>query len=157
MPRLTRSKEPAVISRRDLTIVALSVAATLSVTAIAASKAPVMGSVAIDWESVPVQQEEVRAVRQFMRAPTATLDELELHVTTLQPGTTSHAPHKHPNEELVIVKEGTVEVLVDGQLKRVGPGSVVFNASNQMHSLRNVGSGPATYHVINFKTRQSGL
>lgn len=143
------------ISRRDLAIIVLSVTATLSVTAIAASKAPALGSTAIDWQSVPVQQEEVRAVRQFMRAPTATLDELELHVTTLQPGTTSHAPHKHPNEELVIVKEGTVEVLVDGQLKRVGPGSVVFNASNQMHSLRNVGDGPATYHVINWKTPAS--
>jgi quercetin dioxygenase-like cupin family protein len=147
-----RFRSPAVISRRDLTIVALSVTATLSVTAIAASKTPVMGSTAIEWQSVPVKQEEVRAVRQFMQAPTATLDELELHVTTLQPGTASHAPHKHPNEELVIIKEGTVEVLVDGQLKRVGPGSVVFNASNQMHSLRNVGDGPATYHVINFKT-----
>lgn len=140
------------ISRRDLTIVALSVTATLGATAIAASKAPTLGSVAIDWQSVPVKQEEVRAVRQFMQAPTATLDELELHVTTLQAGTTSHAPHKHANEELVIIKEGTVEVLVDGQMKRVGPGSVVFNASNQMHSLRNVGSGPATYHVINWKT-----
>ena len=140
------------ISRRDITVIALSVTATLGVTAIAAPKPPIMGSVAIDWQSVPVQQEEVRAVRQFMRAPTATLDELELHVTTLPAGASSHAPHKHPNEELVIVKEGTVEVLVDGQLKRVGPGSVVFNASNQMHSLRNVGSGPATYHVINWKT-----
>jgi quercetin dioxygenase-like cupin family protein len=116
----------------------------------AAPKSKVMGSVALEWADVPVQQEEVRAVRQFFRAPTATLDELELHVTTLQAGTTSHAPHKHANEELVIVKEGTVEVLVDGQTKRVGPGSVVFNASNQMHSLRNVGTGPATYHVINW-------
>lgn len=111
-----------------------------------------LGSIAIDWHSVPVEQEEVRAVRQFIQAPTATLGELELHVTTLQAGTTSHAPHKHANEELIIIKEGTVEVLVDGQTKRVGPGSVVFNASNQMHSLRNVGSGPSTYHVINWKT-----
>ena len=140
------------ITRRDLAIIAVSVSATLGMTAFAASKAPTLGSVAIDWQSVPVKQEEVRAVRQFMQAPTATLDELELHVTTLQPGTTSHAPHKHANEELVIIKEGTVEVLVDGQLKRVGPGSVVFNASNQMHSLRNVGPGPTTYHVINWKT-----
>lgn len=140
------------ISRRDIAIVALSVTATCCVTALAEDKASLLGSVAIDWQDVPVKQEEVRAVRQFMRAPTATLQELELHVTTLQPGTTSHAPHKHPNEELVIVKEGTVEVLVDGQMKRVGPGSVVFNASNQMHSLRNVGDGPATYHVINWTT-----
>lgn len=138
------------ITSRDITIAVVSVAATY---AIAAGSAPKpLSSVAIDWADVPVQQEEVRAVRQFLRAPTATLDELELHVTTLQAGTSSHAPHKHPNEELVIIKEGTVEVLVDGQLKRVGPGAVVFNASNQMHSLRNVGDGPATYHVINWTT-----
>lgn len=138
------------ITRRDITIAVLSVAATFGITAMAAPKPKVMGSVAMEWGDVPLQQEEVRAVRQFLRAPTATLDELELHVTTLPAGATSHAPHQHPNEELVIVKEGTVEVLVDGQMKRVGPGSVVFNASNQMHSLRNVGQGPATYHVINW-------
>ena len=136
------------ITLRDISIAVVSITATI--TAIAASNPKALGSVAIEWRDVPVQQEEVRAVRQFLRAPTATLDELELHVTTLPAGATSHAPHKHPNEELVIVKEGTVEVLVDGQLKRVGPGSVVFNASNQMHSLRNVGDGPATYHVINW-------
>ena len=140
------------ITVRDMTIAALSVAATLGVTALAVSNPKVMSSAALEWHDVQVQQEEVRAVRQFFRAPTATLDELELHVTTLPAGATSHAPHKHPNEELVIVKEGTVEVLVDGKMKRVGPGSVVFNASNQMHSLRNVGDGPATYHVINWTT-----
>ena len=140
------------ITLRDMTIAAVSVTATIGVTALAASNPKVMGSAALDWNDVPVKQEEVRAVRQFFRAPTATLDELELHVTTLPAGATSHAPHKHPNEELVIVKEGTVEVLVDGKMKRVGPGAVVFNASNQMHSLRNVGDGPATYHVINWTT-----
>lgn len=140
------------ITFRDMTIAAVSVAATAGATALAASDPKVMGSAALDWNDVPVKQEEVRAVRQFFRAPTATLDELELHVTTLPAGATSHAPHKHPNEELVIVKEGTVEVLVDGKMKRVGPGAVVFNASNQMHSLRNVGDGPATYHVINWTT-----
>jgi quercetin dioxygenase-like cupin family protein len=53
---------------------------------------------------------------------------------------------------LVIVKEGTLEVLVNGEWKRVGPGSVIFNASNQMHAIRNVGEGPATYHVINWSS-----
>lgn len=137
------------ITLRDITVAALSIMATVGV---AATNPKVMGSMAVEWNDIPVKQEEVRAVRQFFRAPTATLNELELHVTTLPAGATSHAPHKHPNEELVIVKEGTVEVLVDGQLKRVGPGSVVFNASNQLHSLRNVGEGPATYHVINWTT-----
>ena len=88
--------------------------------------------------------------RPIVRAPTATLDELELHVTTLNAGESSHAPHKHPNEELVIIREGTVDVLVQGEWKRVGPGSVIFNASNELHGLRNVGTGPATYHVMDW-------
>jgi quercetin dioxygenase-like cupin family protein len=145
-------QEITMITRTDLGIAAFSVIATLGITAIAATESNIMGSAAIDWADVAVQQEAVRAVRQFLRAPTATLEELELHVTTLPPGATSHEPHKHPNEELVIIKEGTVEVLVNGEMKRVGPGSVVFNASNDMHSLRNVGAGPATYHVINWTT-----
>jgi quercetin dioxygenase-like cupin family protein len=53
---------------------------------------------------------------------------------------------------MVIVKEGTLESLVNGEWKRVGPGSVIFNASNQPHGLRNPGSVPATYHVINWTT-----
>ena len=67
-------------------------------------------------------------------------------------GETPHPPHKHPDEELVIIKEGTVESLVNGQLRRVGPGSIVFQAANQLHSIRNVGDTPATYHVIKWNS-----
>jgi quercetin dioxygenase-like cupin family protein len=139
-----------VITRRDIAIATVSIGATLAVSAFAQSG--IMGSRAVDWNAVPVSQDGTKSVRHFFAAPTATLAELEVHVTTLPAGEMSHAAHKHPNEELVIVKEGTVEVLVDGQLQRVGPGSVIFNASNQMHSLRNVGKSAATYHVINWKS-----
>jgi len=50
------------------------------------------------------------------------------------------------------MEKGTVEVLINGEWKRVGPGSVIFNGSNQLHGLRNVGSEPAVYHVVNFQT-----
>jgi XRE family transcriptional regulator, regulator of sulfur utilization len=140
------------IKSRDVIVALIAISATLLAVAVAQSPIPVMQSSAFDWNTIPAKKTEVGAVRQFFRTPTATLDELECHVTTLKPGETSHAPHKHPNEELVIVKEGTVEVLVNGEMKRVGQGSVIFNASNQMHALRNVGTTPATYHVINWKS-----
>jgi XRE family transcriptional regulator, regulator of sulfur utilization len=140
------------ITRRDVIVALVAMAATFGLARAADRPTPVMGSAVFDWQTVPEKPTPVGSVRSFFKAPTATLDQLEVHVTTLNPGMASHAPHKHPNEELVIVKEGTVEVLVNGDWKRVGPGSVVFNASDQLHSLRNVGTGPATYHVINWSS-----
>ena len=146
-----RRKGVRVIKLRDLVVAVVTVLATLLAVRINAQK-PVMQSTTFEWNSIPVERTDVGSVRHFFKSPTVTLDELECHVTTLNPGLQSHPPHKHPNEELVIVREGTVEVLSNGELKRVGPGSVIFNASNQLHSLKNVGSTPAVYHVINWKS-----
>jgi hypothetical protein len=37
-------------------------------------------------------------------------------------------------------------------MKRVGPGSVIFQASNQLHGIRNVGQTAAVYHVIKWNS-----
>jgi quercetin dioxygenase-like cupin family protein len=34
----------------------------------------------------------------------------------------------------------------------VGPGSVIFQAANQLHAIRNAGDTPATYHVIKWNS-----
>jgi quercetin dioxygenase-like cupin family protein len=140
------------ITRRDLVVAVIAVSATFCAVALAHPPTPVLQSSAFDWNTIPARETKIGAVRSFFKSPTATLDELELHATTLNPGEMSHPPHKHPNEELVIVKEGTVEALVNGEWKRVGPGSVIFNASNQLHGLKNVGTVTATYHVINWSS-----
>ena len=111
-----------------------------------------MGSTAFDWNAIPVRQTSYGSVRSFCRERTVTLEELEMHATTLNPGQIPHPPHRHPNEELIVLKQGTLETLTNGQWKRVGVGSVIFNASNQLHGLRNVGTEPAFYHVINWKS-----
>lgn len=138
------------ITRRDIVVALTTATVILSIGAVTRSADPVMSSSIFDWNTIPVKETEVGAVRKLFQAPTATLDELECHVTTLHPGETSHPPHKHPEEEVIIIKEGMVESLVNGEMKRVGPGSVIFQASNQMHSIRNVGNGPATYHVFSW-------
>ncbi len=115
-------------------------------------QSPVMGSKVFDWNSIPEKPTPYGTVRSFCSAPTATLLNLEIHVTTLNPGMSPHPPHKHPNEELIILRQGTVETLSNGEWIRVGPGSVIFNASNQLHGFKNVGTEPAVYHVVNVKT-----
>jgi XRE family transcriptional regulator, regulator of sulfur utilization len=139
------------LTPRDIIVAIFSVTATVGAVGMTQSSA-VLPSTAFEWSSIPVKETAVGSSRQFLRAPTATLDELEIHVTTLNPGQTSHPPHQHPNEELLIIKEGTVEALVNGDWKKLGVGSVIFQASNQLHGIRNVGKGPATYHVVNWSS-----
>ena len=139
------------ITRRDVFVALIAVTATAGAFALADAK-PVMGSAVFDWNTIPAKPTSVGSVRSFFSAPTATLQNLEVHVTTLNPGQMPHPPHRHPNEEMIIIQKGTVEALSNGEWKRVGPGSVIFNGSNQLHGLKNVGTEPAVYHVINFKT-----
>lgn len=140
------------VTKRDTIIALAAVCLTVTAMSLAQSKTSVMGSSVFDWKTIEEKPTKIGSTRKFFQAPTATLDELECHVTTLNPGESPHAPHQHPDEELIVVKDGTVEVLNNGALKRVGPGSVIFQAANQMHSIRNVGQTPATYHVVKWNS-----
>ena len=139
------------LTRREVAVALISVACTVGGLALA-EELPMLGPAVFNRESIPAKTTAVGSVRSFFTMRTPTLDQLEVHETTLNPGKMPHQPHKHPNEEMLVIRQGTVEALVKGEWKRVGPGSVIFNASNQLHGLRNVGSEPAIYTVINFKT-----
>ncbi len=139
------------INRRELLAVLPALAAIGGVFAYA-EEIHGMGSRVFDLDSFPARKTSFGSVRSLCSSPTPTLENLEMHVTTLNPGQEPHQPHRHPNEELIIIGQGTVETLSNGVWKRVGPGSVIFNASNQLHGLKNIGTEPAIYHVINWKT-----
>ena len=143
-------------TRRDMIVAAIAGGAAWSAAALAGGQAAILGPAVFDWNAMEVEKTDVGALRSLVRQPTATLDELEMHVTTLNPGTTSHPPHTHPNEEMVIVREGTLQAHVNGKEIVVGPGSVLFFASMQPHAVQNVGDGPATYFVINWKSPGGG-
>jgi quercetin dioxygenase-like cupin family protein len=138
------------ITRRDIAVAVITLFGAIGVSRAAMAPAPVLGPTVFHWDKMVPNKTAVGEVRSLQRGPTATLDELEMHVTTLNAGQTSHPPHQHLNEELIILREGECETLSDGKWVKVGPGSVIFNASNSLHGLRNIGKTPATYHVINW-------
>jgi quercetin dioxygenase-like cupin family protein len=130
----------------------LGSAATLTVVR---AEPPVTRSTTFDWTKLEAKPIDVGSRRDVMRSATPTLDELEIHVTTLNPGAVSHPPHQHPEEELLIVKEGTVETLQNGKASQLGPGSIIFHSSNDLHNIRNAGTTPATYHVVQWRVSAS--
>ena len=149
---LNRHSAVRMITKRDITIALFAAVTSAALVVWAQPAKPVMGSSVFDWNTIEAKTNATGSVRKFFDAPTATLENIECHVTTLKPGDASHPPHHHPNEEIVIIREGTVEVLVNGEWKRIGPGSVFFAASNVEHGLRNVGDVPAVYHVFSWRS-----
>jgi quercetin dioxygenase-like cupin family protein len=137
------------ITRREALLAAIAtVPAASAVWAAESSGKSVMHSTVFDWEKMDPQSTKVGAKRAVMDSPVATLDRLECHITTVNAGEEPHPPHQHPEEELVLIKEGTMDIVQNGERKRVGPGSVVFNSSNELHGFKNVGDTPATYFVV---------
>ena len=73
------------------------------------------------------------------------------HITELPAGNVSHPPHHHPHEEIIMIKDGTCEMFVDGKTDRFGPGGVSFISSGVEHNIKNVGTGSATYFVVELR------
>src|SRR5271155_4149404 len=112
----------------------------------------VLATTFVDWDSLVPSPTSAGQVRHVFDNPTVAMDKLEVHVTTLNPGKESHPIHRHPWEEILLIKDGDFELSINGRKQHAGPGAVVFLASNDPHNARNVGNRPATYYVINFVT-----
>jgi quercetin dioxygenase-like cupin family protein len=48
----------------------------------------------------------------------------------------------------MLVERGTLEVLQEGAIRHAGPGSLILQAANELHGLRNAGADTAVYWVI---------
>jgi quercetin dioxygenase-like cupin family protein len=112
----------------------------------------VLTSQVVDWGSLVPKPTRNGQRREVFDAPTDTLDKLHGHITTLNPGENTGPLHRHPQEELVIIKEGTVEVNIDGRKQVAGPGSIVYFSVNENENMTNIGSTPATYLVLQWFT-----
>ena len=131
----------------------LLLAAGIALAAVAlaqTSDKPILHSSVFEWDSFKVEPKPTGVRRAVLDSRTATMDMLECHVTTLAPGAIPHAAHRHPEEELIILKEGTLEVTQNGVTNRATSGAVIFQASNEMHGFRNIGQNTATYYVVKF-------
>jgi len=143
------------ITRRDLGVAAVSVFTAVTVMALAQERA-VLPSCVFNWSGLKARATPAGEYRAVFDAPTATLAQLECHITTLNPGEAPHPPHRHADEEMMFVKEGTLAAIQGDQTNLVTAGGVIFEASGEWHGLRNAGTNPATYFVLKIVPRDLG-
>ena len=113
-----------------------------------AAKENAMASAMYPFAKLPVRTPNNAQIRDVLKGKLATGESLEVHETTLVPGGGPHPPHRHAHSEMWLIREGTVEITVNGTSSRLGPGSVGFVESNDEHGIKNVGTTPATYFVV---------
>lgn len=119
-----------------------------------ANSTDVARSLLIDWNDAKVVEIEKGQRRFLIDAPTTMMRQFRMHVTTLNEGMTSHPPHTHVEEEIILVRRGEVEESIDGELHQVGADSLIFLRSMVPHGIRNIGQGQAEYFAFKWAPKK---
>ena len=119
----------------------------------AAEKLPVLHS-----KFYPAEELKVTPGGNFKMTPvfdgvTTRGERIELHLSELAPGETPNPLHPHHNEEILVIREGTVEVTINDHSKTMGPGSVAFVQSDDKIGVKLAGTTPAKYIIFSLGDR----
>jgi quercetin dioxygenase-like cupin family protein len=133
-------------SRREWALFPLLAAAVAQ----AKGQSPALPSKVYPFENLAVKVSGPNNTRSVLNGETHAGMAVEMHITELGPGEAPHPPHHHEHEELLMIRDGTVEVTIAGNSTKLGPGSSAYVASNEVHGWRNVGLSRASYFVVAF-------
>lgn len=147
------------VSRRDLALLLPAFSGTIAMAQDAKSSKkaeaalPVLGSKPYEFNELPERSSANGTTknRPVFNGVTGRGQHLTMHISELAPGQAPHPPARQPHEEVIVIREGTLEVTLNGQTTRLGPGSVIFSAFNDLNGWRNVGTTPAQYYVLSLE------
>jgi len=90
-------------------------------------------------------------LRIYFDGPTDMLKRMTAGTLRLNAGAEPHPPHKHPEEEFMVIAEGTGEMFCDGKTVKVKPGAIMYCAANKLHGIVNTGKKPLLFYFFKWK------
>ncbi len=87
----------------------------------------------------------------YFEGRTEQLKVLTVGSLLLRPGQEPHPPHQHPEEEIIVIGEGSAEILVNGKKNHVGTGAVLYCESNHLHGIKNTGTTPLRFYFFKWQ------
>ena len=98
-----------------------------------------------------VTHEPFGDLRIYYDGPTDQLSAMTAGSLRLKPGMTPHAPHQHPEEEFMVITEGSGEISVEGKITKVSGGSMMYCAAGKLHGIFNTGKTPLLFYFYKWK------
>jgi quercetin dioxygenase-like cupin family protein len=105
------------------------------------SSGPALRSSVVKGNTLPAEGNSPGAkAHVHFNGPTKQLKAVATGMVTLEPGAQPHPPHRHPEEEFVIIASGNGECVVDGVVSQVEAGDMMYAEANVLHGVKNTGS-----------------
>jgi quercetin dioxygenase-like cupin family protein len=98
-----------------------------------------------------LRREPFGDLRIYFDGATDQLQTVTAGSLALKPGMSPHPPHYHPEEEFLLVTEGTGEISLEGKITAVGPGSMMYCAAGRLHGITNTGKTPMTFFFFKWR------
>lgn len=102
----------------------------------------------MDWYDMSFKAHDKGGVRQLFDRKTVTMQRFDIHITQLNPGLSSHPPHTHKNEEIILMIDGEGEMTLGDTKHGILTGGTAWVASMLPHNITNTGKRPALYFAI---------
>jgi mannose-6-phosphate isomerase-like protein (cupin superfamily) len=119
--------------------------------AIPLAGAPKLPNLTIDEAKARLMREPFGDLRIYFDGPTDQLKAMTAGSLRLNAGATPHPPHQHPEEEFMVITEGTGEISVNGKVQKVTPGSMMYCAANVSHGIVNTGKAPLLFYFYKWR------
>lgn len=108
------------------------------------------------WNELAVKKDGLRESRKLLQGTTAEFEYFSIHATTQFKGAVPRPVHTQKDiEEVIIIKEGTMKCTIGDTTAVLGKGSVILIPPMQAQRFENIGDGPLTYYVLQFRSKKN--
>ena len=134
-------------NRRDL----FKLAGLPAFAALTAGAGPKLPNATVAADQAKLTKETFGEHRIYFEGATDQIKSMTAGSVLLKPGAAPHPPHEHPEEEFLMITEGTGEITMAGKPTKVAPGAMMYVAAGRVHGILNTGKAPMLFYYCKWK------
>jgi len=115
------------------------------------AKAAKLPNMTFGPEKAKLTKEPFGDLRIYFDGATDQVKSMTAGSLLVKAGMTPHPPHEHPEEEFMVITEGTGEISLDGKITKVAPGSMMYCGAGRLHGIVNTGKTPLLFYFYKWK------